>query len=208
MPTDDIVAVEWRRRQEIIVSLPGTYSLASKRDLRGALRLFACRAIGVSPDAVALAAPVQSWVGDRAAVEVEHFGRLQGTVAHLLRQHGFVVDIIATPEERRKLADKIEWIERFKNLEVCDQRSESRFAPRSPSSILVLADGSCIPCFIIDLSISGAAVSADIAPKIGVVLAVGRIVGRVVRHFSGGFSVAFVRKQARQSVEALATRRY
>lgn len=147
-------------------------------------------------------------MGDRAPVEVEHFGRLQGIVARLLRDQGFVVDIIATPEQSWKLADKIEWIERFKNLEVSDQRSEARFAPKCPSSIIVLDDGSCIPWFIIDLSTSGAAISADLAPKIGEALAVGRIVARVVRHFYGGFGVAFVHKQVRQNVEALATRRY
>jgi hypothetical protein len=58
-------------------------------------------------------------------------------------------------------------------------------------------------CFVVDLSVSAVALSAEIVPRIGTVLAVGRVVGRVVRHFEGGFSVKFVEVQSRDSVEAL-----
>jgi len=56
-------------------------------------------------------------------------------------------------------------------------------------------------CFVIDLSISGVAVSADIDPEIGSVLAVGAVVGRVARCFRGGFAVKFVTVQDRVIVE-------
>jgi hypothetical protein len=51
------------------------------------------------------------------------------------------------------------------------------------------------------MSISGAAVSADISPAIGTPLAVGKIVGRVVRHFVGGFAVQFVELQDLETLE-------
>jgi len=53
------------------------------------------------------------------------------------------------------------------------------------------------------LSVSGAAISAEIVPPIGTVLAVGKVVARVVRHFAGGFSVRFVEPQSRDRVEAM-----
>ena len=56
----------------------------------------------------------------------------------------------------------------------------------------MLADGSTSGCFVIDMSVSGAAVSADLQPAIGTPLAVGAGVGRVVRHFREGFAVKFV----------------
>ena len=56
----------------------------------------------------------------------------------------------------------------------------------------MLADGSSIPCLVIDASMSGVAVSSELQPEIGTPLAVGSCVGRVVRHFHDGFAVRFV----------------
>ena len=49
--------------------------------------------------------------------------------------------IAASPEERSKLADKIAWFEKYKNLEVADQRAQARCMPQYPFSTLILADG-------------------------------------------------------------------
>ena len=70
----------------------------------------------------------------------------------------------------------------------------------------VTADGSVLACFVIDLSVSGAAVSADVVPQIGTVLAVGKVVGRVARYLPGGFAVEFVATQNRHEVESLVIR--
>ena len=82
-----------------------------------------------------------------------------------------------------------------------DQRADARFEPIKPYSRLILRDGTVMMCFVVDLSVSGAAVSAETVPEIGTVVAVGRVIGRVVRHFDGGFSVKFVELQSRESVE-------
>src|SRR6266511_1028132 len=67
----------------------------------------------------------------------------------------------------------------------------------------MLHDGTTMTCFVIDISVSGAAISADTVPEIATVLAVGKAIGRVVRHFAGGFAVKFVDLHNRDSVEAL-----
>ena len=115
--------------------------------------------------------------------------------------------IEATASERRNLASKIAWVEKFTNHDAADGRTDQRFIPRHPMSILILADGSCIPCLVADPSTTGAAVTADIRPKIGAVLALGRIVARVIRHHDGGFALRFIENQDRRKVEALVTRR-
>ena len=61
-------------------------------------------------------------------------------------------------------------------------------------------------CFVIDMSATGAAVSADIQPEIGSPLAVGRSVGRVIRHFREGFAVKFIRPVERNYLEHLIIR--
>ena len=50
---------------------------------------------------------------------------------------------------------------------------------------------------------TGAAVSSDLIPEIGTPVAVGKIVGRVVRKFKDGFAVHFTEKQDPESVERL-----
>jgi hypothetical protein len=71
----------------------------------------------------------------------------------------------------------------------------------------MLADGSLLPCEIIDYSISGVAVEVDFEAELGTVLKVGKIIGRVVRQFAGGFAVEFANIQPDQVVEGLLTGR-
>jgi hypothetical protein len=72
--------------------------------------------------------------------------------------------------------------------------------------VLTLADGSTHPCFIIDVSTAGVAVSAEYDPQVGTPLAVGACVGRVVRKFANGFAVKFVEKQRRDDLVRLIAR--
>jgi len=65
----------------------------------------------------------------------------------------------------------------------------------------MLPDGSTQTCLVIDLSVTGAALSAEAVPDIGTVLAVGKVVGRVVRHFEGGFAVEFTERQSPDEIE-------
>jgi PilZ domain len=202
---DDVVFVERRRDIRIIVSVPGRYSLADHRNARGERRVYACRAVNVSPQAIALATPVSGAMGERVIAHIDHLGKLEGVVMRLL-DRGFVMSIVATDDERDKLADKIEWLEKHKNHDATEQRADSRFTPASPFSWMILPEGRRETCLVVDLSVSGAAVSADTVPKIGTVVAIGLVVGRVVRHFEGAFAVKFVQRQSRDSVEAMVIR--
>jgi hypothetical protein len=154
----------------------------------------------VSPTAIALAAPVNGSIGERAFVTIEHLGKFKGSIIRIL-DGGFVMSIVATEQERDKFAAKIDWFEQFKNFDVADQRSDARFVPENPRSRIVLADGRSEECFVLDLSASGAAISAQTVPEIGSVLALATIVARVVRHFDGGFAVRFIEKQDVQRLE-------
>jgi len=126
----DLYWSESRRDIRIIISLPGRYSLADRRDARGERRQFACRAVNISNHAIALAAPVNGKLGERVIADIDRLGRLQGNVVRLL-ERGFVMTIAASDEERAALADKIEWLEKHKNLEVPDEHSHERFMPEN-----------------------------------------------------------------------------
>jgi hypothetical protein len=204
---DDAVTAGRQREPGITVDLPGRYWLWNSQDVGGDLKQFTCRVINISPHAVALVAPVRGAPGEWVSAEIEHIGRLDGSIGRPLDHRGFVMNILTTAEERRKLATRIEWYDRYRNLEVADRRARPRSAAEHPFSSLLLADGAVMSCLVTDLSACGAAVSADIVPEIGTVLAVGKVIGRVTRHFPGGFAVSFVDMQDPQIIEKLVYRK-
>src|SRR5262245_20389846 len=107
VPNNDVMVVERRRDIRIIVSLSARVFLKHRSRATGDLSEYACRAINISPRAVALAAPVRTSVGEWARIEIDQVGRVEGTIDRLLDERGFVVRLDATEEERAKLFDKI-----------------------------------------------------------------------------------------------------
>jgi hypothetical protein len=165
-------------------------------------RFFACRINQIDSETMALIAPVIGDIGEQIIVQSDEFGELKGPLVQV-ENRGFKLDIDATSEEREKLAAKIDWYEKHSNEEIPNRRRHKRILPHEPLSTLILADGSTPTCFVIDMSRTGVAVSAEIVPEIGMPLAVGRILGRVVRHLPNGFAVQFLRKHEFGALEQL-----
>jgi hypothetical protein len=206
MPADmddviDVAGYDRRDDVRVIVNIPGRYMLSNKRNLKGDRREFACRIINVSVDAMALAAPVPGPIGERVIVYSERFGRLHGLIIRLMT-NGFVISIAASPQNREKLAAKLDWLAKQKDApELRDSRRHARVIPKNPMATILLADGSTTSCLVIDFSDCGVAVSADLYPELGTPLAVGKMVGRVVRRFAEGFAVDFMEKTSLAEVE-------
>ena len=201
---DDVIEVPASERRDdvrVIVNMPGRYMLASKRNLKGERCEFACRIVNVSLGAMALAAPVPGPLGERVIVYSEQFGRLHGSITRLMTT-GFVMSVAANPQTREKLAAKLDWLAKQKDSpDLPDSRRHARVVPKNPIATLLQADGSLTSCLVIDFSDSGAAVSADLYPAIGTPLAVGKMVGRVVRRFAEGFAIEFTEKVNLADVE-------
>lgn len=194
----DVVVVSARdvagRDPGVIVRVGGCYSFKNWYGSDGKVRQFSGRIVKISPHEITLTAPVIGRTGICATVKCDEFGQLRGTVSYPTSQ-GFAIRIAANDAERAKLTDKILWHRKVEDGETTNKRKHKRIEPHNPLSTLTLADGSHLRCFVIDMSVSGAAVSAEVAPEIGTPVAVGKIVGRVVRHFVGGFAVKFVDPQ-------------
>ena len=122
--------------------------------------------------------------------QFDGLGRLRGQIQRKLG-FGFVMLLDLDEDGRKRMLDKIVWLEKFQNFAVSDTRRHSRIVPSSAQSTLVLSDASLVPCFVIDISSSGAAVSADIAVEVGMPMALGTVVGRVVRQLDPGFAIQF-----------------
>lgn len=179
----------------------GRYALESRMRRKG-VQIFACRLQSISARQVIASAPVPGRIDEGITVHFHPFGTVRGVVARHV-EGGFAMDIACDDEGRDRLAAKIDWYKKRTFAGVTDKRQHRRFMPSEPRSALVLSDGTVLPCLVIDMSASGAAVSADHEPDIGEPLAVGQVVARVVRRLDVGFAVQFVDEQAADAVEAL-----
>ena len=191
---DSLIASLGRERRNelsVLVNIPGRYQLASKRKLNGDRREFACRIVNLSASAMALAAPVLGPVGERAIVYTDALGQLHGAILRHMST-GFVMSIVADEQTRGRVATKVSWLAKQKDEpQTSENRRHARIVPKNPTATILLADGSLVSCLVIDYSASGAAVSADLDPPVGTPLAVGKMVGRVIRRFNEGFAIEF-----------------
>jgi hypothetical protein len=189
-----------QRAVNVVVS--GNYTLSNWLDANGKPRQFACRTSRVSPFRMMVDVPVVGRVGDTITTYFGNFGKLEGLISDTAGR-SFLLELEMTRAMRQKLSDQLTWLEKKqKDPGLKDERKQARIIPASPHSMLTFADGSIKSCFVVDMSVSGAAVSADLPlPELGMPLAVGSCVGRVVRHLEGGFAVKFVEQQNREHLE-------
>lgn len=184
----------------------GSYTLPNWYDPQGKLRTFACRTTRVSPFRMIVDVPVVGKIGDRLTSYFRDFGTFEGSISDTTRG-SFLLELEMTRARREKLSDMLTWIEKKqKDSTILDGRRHARIVPPAPHSILTLADGSIHPCFIIDVSASGVAVSAAVQPPVGMPLAVGACIGRVVRLLPDGIAVKFIEPQNVRNLDRLIAR--
>jgi len=201
-----VSAQEFMNQRAVNVMVGGRYSLANWYDHHGKRREFACRTTRVSPFRMLVSVPVVGKVGERVVSYFGDFGKLDGWIADTVAG-GFLVDLETDKAQREKLARKLNWLEKKQNdPSIVEARNNGRIIPQNPRSTVIFADGTYRDCVIIDMSASGAAVSADVMPDVGMPLAIGSCVGRVVRHFRDGFAVKFVEAQNEAQLEKLVAR--
>jgi hypothetical protein len=185
-PPLDARPIERRRHQRVKVALLGRYMLEDKRE-------FPCQTTDMSPGGVALSAPVKGAIGSRVVVYVDQIGRIEGRVVRHLDQ-GFALSLNVPLIKREKLADQLTWLANRHILGMPEDRRHERITPRNQRSTLRLEDGREYIVKLIDVSLSGAAVKADVQPPLGTLVTIGRTAGRIVRHFEGGIAVEFMRQ--------------
>jgi PilZ domain-containing protein len=181
------LADERRRFQRVRVNLLGRYMLSDRQE-------YPCQVANMSPGGMALIAPVSGHSGERVIAYIDHLGRLEGTITRLY-QNGFAMSVAATPRKRDKLAAQLTWLANRHILNLPEDRRHGRIIPRRPVTQLSMPNGIKLTCRIIDLSLSGAAIATDQRPAIGMLVNLGSVQGRVVRHLDDGFAVEFTRLQ-------------
>jgi hypothetical protein len=189
------------KQRAVKIAVGGRYTLANWFDSQGKPRTFACRTSRVSPFRMMVDVPVIGKVGDPISSYFGDFGKLEGHISDTTAG-GFLLELSMDKSTRARMANQLAWLEsKQKDSSVRDARMQARIIPAVSHSALTFADGSIHRCFIINMSVSGAAVSASVQPAIGTPLAVGTCIGRVVRHLPDGFAVQFVEPQSRADLD-------
>jgi hypothetical protein len=185
--------LERRRHQRVRVVLLGRYMLENRQE-------FACQTVDMSPGGLALLAPVQGALGERVVIYLEHLGRVEGKIVRDF-ERGFAVALLATKRKQDKLASQLTWFANRQDLGLPEDRRHERIQPRLTGAIMRLADGQEVGVRIIDVSLSGAAISTNLKPELGARVTIGATTGKVVRHFEGGVAIEFLRILADQSFD-------
>ena len=176
---------ERRRHARVKVCLFGRYMLTDRRELP-------CQSIDISPSGLALIAPVEGEIGQRVVVYLDHLGRLEGEIVRHV-PNGFAMALRLSPQKREKIADKLTWLVNRGELGLAEDRRHERIEPVHKRVQIATADGALHAGILNDVSLSGASVRANVQPSMGELVTLGATRGRVVRHFSSGFAVEFLR---------------
>ena len=194
------------KQRAVNVALDGHYTLPNWYDPEGKLRTFSCRTNRVSPYRMIVDVPMVGKVGDYLTSYFRDFGKLDGRISDT-KPGCFLLELDVTYATRERIANKLTWLEeKRKDPEIIDLRKNPRVIPAKSHTTLTLADGGVHECFVIDMSVTGAAVSAQVELEVGTPLAIGACVGRVVRASASGVAVRFVEKQNQYELERLVIR--
>jgi hypothetical protein len=192
---------DFLKQRAVNIVVGGNYTLTNWFDAQGKPRSFACRTSRVSPFRMMVDVPVVGRIGDRITSYFGDFGPLEGRISDTTAG-GFLLELAMDRGMREKMSNQLTWLEKKqKDTNIKDARKQARIIPATPHSALTFADGSVHSCFVIDMSVSGVAVSAGIQPPLGTPLAVGACVGRVVRHLPDGFAIQFVEPVHRSELD-------
>ena len=177
--------LERRRHQRVPVILRGRYMLPDRSE-------YPCQAFNMSPGGVAVHAPVKGEMGDRIVIYFDQVGRVEGVISRLF-DTGFALAMTVPALKREKLADQLTWLTNRQSLGMREDRRHERIEPLHKRSTLHVA-GREIPVKLIDISLSGAAMSCDYKAAIGTPVVIGSTEAKIVRVFEGGVAVEFSRE--------------
>jgi hypothetical protein len=177
--------LERRRTHRVPVEVFGRYMLQNRQD-------FPCRTIDISPGGILICGPVYGAVGERVIAYLDHLGRMEGTITRLIPD-GFAMSVSATSRKKDKVAAQLTWLANRKVLGLPEDRRHERITPKNTRGMLRMQGGLEMAVRVIDVSMSGAAFSADERPALGTMVTLGKIPGKIVRAFEGGIAMEFIR---------------
>ena len=150
-----------------------------------------CELINLSGGGAALKSECELSPGKHMVLYIEGFGRYEGTtVVHRSGTPG--LNFMISELKRKRLTEMLHQFVSRGLPGVAEVRRHVR-SPSSSSDEIVRENGDRLPCDILDISLDGASLKTEERPSIGEVIALGRCLGRVVRHHRHGIAIQYVR---------------
>lgn len=160
-----------------------------------------CEVTAIDPDSALVLAPLAPPPGTPVTAFIEEIGRVDGSAAEA-DERGFWVSFTFAGPRRAHFIRHLRWLVRRDAGVAAAGRRHTRFAPRDNRARIILPGGREQPCEVIDISLSGAAIRARVMPSIGSPVTLGRMKGRVVRHFEEGFAIEFLTPLERSDLDS------
>ena len=182
-----------RHHQRVKLSLLGRCMFSDRRECP-------CHIKDISPGGALLISPFSGAVGERVIAYIDSIGRLEGHIARIV-DNGFAMTISASQRKRDKLADTLTWLANRHVLNLAEDRRYARRVPKKAEALVTFPDGTSHTCRVIDMSLSGAALATALRPPLGTKITLGRLGGRVVRHFDDGIAIEFMRIMSDTAIE-------
>lgn len=182
-----------RRFQRVKLSLLGRCMFPDQRECP-------CQVAEISPGDASIVSPFCGEPGERVVAYIDAIGRIEGVLIDKTDQ-GFVMSISASQRKRDRLADTLTWLANRHVLNLDEDRRHLRRTPKRSETSIVLSDGTSHTVRVIDMSLSGAAISTNLRPPIGSPVRLGRLGARIVRHFDDGIGLEFMRLMSDSAIE-------
>jgi hypothetical protein len=166
-----------RRKRSDGPQLDARFMLPDRRECR-------CKIAGLSVDGALFITSERPPVGTSIIAYITSVGRTAGYVAGL-SPAGLLVRFSGTEAQRMRIREQLS----------VPATGEQRRAPRvvlHDANSVLMANGESVPCVVRDISLTGAALLTKLRPAVESTVYIGRMKGRVVRHFDGGIAIEFI----------------
>lgn len=173
---------------QFIGQVRGNYTV---RDERGAGVQQVCHTRVVTVDTLTIDCAAPGAIGAKWVAYFPEFGLLRGVVSRLAGPRTVELELQLSDATRRRLAGTIRWMVRRGRGLTKDMRRSPRLTPRYPQVDLTVGNEQWDRALLIDISATGAKLTADRAPSLGSTVMVGSIPATVVRSERQAFGVEF-----------------
>jgi hypothetical protein len=154
----------------------------------------ACELVNLSGGGAGLKSEHALIPGKHMILYIEGFGRYEGNI--VLHSGGTpALNFTIGELKRKRLTEMLHQFVSQGSLGAAELTELRRYArsPTAPRDEIVRDNGERMPCDILDISLDGASLKTEGRPPIGEVIALGRCLGKVVRHHRNGIAIQYVR---------------
>ena len=158
----------------------------------------------VDPDSALFLTPEAVPEGTALIAYIEEIGRVDGVAGEKaeLAVPGFWVNFGFSASRLSRFTRHLRFLIHKDRGHAAAERRHTRFEPLDKIARFALPGGPDQHCEVIDISLSGAGLKSRVKPSIGSPISLGRMKGRVVRHFQDGFAIEFLTPLERSDLDS------